>query len=524
MPDLRMRPAEAVTAEDVDAARRKLQHYLLRWRRSPVAYAWEACRCSLTFEQAHILNTLVRDRFVAVVSGRGIGKSRLLGIAVNWFLDTQWETGTTVKVPCTGPSAGSLISVLWGEVNTVHKLKAPWLQKQFEHNSDRQFLLEDRDSVFAEIRTSRKENPDALQGFHGKILYILDEASGVDDPVFEVFLSGMTDQCQYALMTGNPTRTSGYFDKVTNGEGEIKSRWTVVRVSSLDSLATTVKKYRMTLPNGDIVTREVAGRVNPEWVEAMRNEYGEDSNVWRVHVTGERASLLGDVVIPTKGVQAALARESIDQGKRRRVMGVDVARSGRDDSAMVVRHGRTVELVDSWHGYDTYLTKHKVETVYHRYARAGTPIDDICIDAIGYGAGIADDLSHRRYPVTAVVVSERAREDKEVICDRMRDWLWWQGRKFFDFPSACILKEAGTPELLLLLSRELTTPTYAIPLAAIKVESKDDLAKRGFHSPNIADAFLLTLVVDPEDRATPRQILGKRELAAARERRNWRVI
>ena len=54
---------------------------------------------------------------------------------------------------------------------------------------------------FAVGRSGDKSNPEALQGFHSpNMLFLLDEASGIDDIVFEV----SRDLCFLNVWTGNP--------------------------------------------------------------------------------------------------------------------------------------------------------------------------------------------------------------------------------------------------------------------------------------------------------------------------------
>jgi len=81
---------------------------------------------------------------------------------------------------------------------------------------------------FAVARTSRPETPDALQGFHasdirvsddgrsiietlndttrGQIMFVIDEAAGVSDRVFEVAEGALASPNSSLLMGGNPTR------------------------------------------------------------------------------------------------------------------------------------------------------------------------------------------------------------------------------------------------------------------------------------------------------------------------------
>ena len=57
---------------------------------------------------------------------------------------------------------------------------------QLEMKNDK-INLEGASDSYAVARVSRRENPEALQGFHSdNLLFIIDEASGVDDMIFEV--------------------------------------------------------------------------------------------------------------------------------------------------------------------------------------------------------------------------------------------------------------------------------------------------------------------------------------------------
>lgn len=512
--------ASAVSRAELLGLRRKFEHYLLRWRRDPVAYAWEACHCELTDRQAAALHDLARHHFVAIRSGHGVGKTRLLALAVNWFGDTQWSPGTAVKIPCTGPSGANLQDVLWSEIATVNKGKLPWLRDRWVHNSDRFYCEDMRDECFAVIRTARPENPDALQGFHGKVLYIIDEPTGVPEAIFEVARGALTEESAYAIMTGNPTRDIGYFHRAFNS----RTMWKPIHVDCRDTLTTQVYEYEMADPKGDVVVRKVRGRVSPRYIEEMKADYGEDSNTFRIRVLGEFGTGTGDQVIVGKTVLAAFSRAATDQGKRKRVMGVDVARYGDDTTALVIRHGRVVEHCEQWQGHDTYVSRHRIESTLAGWSKAGKPIDEVVIDTIGYGAGIYDDLNHRGFPVVSCDVIEKAPEDREANCHRLRDWLWWRGRLFFMQTDVAVLPDAGDPEVVTALRDELTKPTYTIPLDKVKVESKDELRSRGFRSPNLADAFLLTLRLDWDEQARPKRDTSKKARRAAAVRRSWRVI
>jgi hypothetical protein len=65
--------------------------------------------------------------------------------------------------------------------------------------------------------------------------------------------------------------------------------------------------------------------------------------------------------------------------------------------------------------------------------------------------------------------------------------LWFEGRDWFDSRAVLIPDD---PKLV----SELVSPKYKLESSGkLKVESKDEMRKRGVKSPNKADAFLLTM-------------------------------
>jgi hypothetical protein len=105
---------------------------------------------------------------------------------VMWFLACYFPA----KVPATAPTSHQLEDVLWSEIAKWHRVmkdRLPAVGEQFEWSSGAFRLKSAPNEGFAVARTSRPERPEALQGFHAdNILFLVDEASGVADNVFEV--------------------------------------------------------------------------------------------------------------------------------------------------------------------------------------------------------------------------------------------------------------------------------------------------------------------------------------------------
>jgi hypothetical protein len=87
-------------------------------------------------------------------------------------------------------------------------------------------------------------------------------------------------------------------------------------------------------------------------------------------------------------------------------------------------------------------------------------------------------------PVVGINVSESAALGEKFM--RLRDELWWRAREWFE------KRDCKIPDDEALIG-ELASVRYAIQSnGKIKVESKDDMKKRGLPSPDVADAFVLT--------------------------------
>lgn len=476
-----------VSRKECDDVMSKLGFYLQRWRDDPVAYAIECCGDTPTHQQASLLRAVAKEKLVSVRSGHGVGKTRVLALLIHWYLDTHRVPGVACRVPCTAPAGSSLTDCLWTELAAVRDRKLPWLKDRYEINNERMHCVEGSKDWFSVVRTSRKDNPDALQGFH-RCLFVIDEASGVPDEVMEVLRGAMGDEGTYAVMTGNPTRLDGYFY-----ESHTKGRtWHKMVMPSTDSLTDTEYGYEYCDPRGDVQKVLVRGRQRREWVESMKQEFGENSDTFKIRVLGEFGSGSVEKLLTRPIVTAgfAVAKREKEDSLRFKILGVDVAWTGSDDSAIVGRHGEYIELADSWHGCDTVETAARVKAVYDEWHP-----HRIYIDTIGVGAGVYDILRRAGLPVFAVATNIPAPDDNDAACKTLRDWLWWRCRKFFKTMTPG-LKGPEEGRHWQMLVDELVEPSFSFKTGELRVESKDDMKKRGVRSPNIADALVLTLMAD----------------------------
>ena len=370
------------------------------------------------------------------------------------------------KVPCTANSQSQLFDVLWSELGVWHRCMKPEFKRLLIHKNDRIELSEDPANNFAVARTSRRENPEALQGFHSEnVLFVIDEASGIDEKIFEVARGAMSTPGAITVMTGNPTRASGFFH---NAFTKNRTRWFTKTVSCYDST-----------------------RVDPDYPKEIEEEYGKDSNVWRIRVAGLPPKEDSDAVIPRHLVDLAVGREVSQVGPE--VWGVDVARMGNDRSALAKRRGNVLtEPIKWWREKDSIQLS---ALIREEYDAAATKPVEICIDVIGVGAGVVDICaSTHNLPVRGVNVAERPAIHSDKY-ERLRDELWFKMKEWFG-GYQCSLPKAQSEDvekLMEVFMDEMTSPRFAFtPSGKLKVESKPQMKARGLKSPDLAEAFLMT--------------------------------
>ena len=273
--------------------------------------------------QAEALMAIANNDRVAIKSGHGVGKTAFLSWTVLWWLLTHYPC----KVAVTANTAHQLSDVLWTEIDKWARSLPQGFKELLEFKSDKISLRGANDS-FAVARTSRRENPEALQGFHSEnMLFVCEEASGIPDVVFQVGEGAMSTPGAKTIMCGNPTRSDGFFYEAFHSQ---RDQWHCQTVSCED--ATTVSE---------------------DFLDNMAAKYGSESNIYRVRVLGEFPTQSDDVLLPLHLVEEAVKRDIEASPTTPVVWGLDVARFGSDRSALAKRQGQVlIEPIKSWQNKD----------------------------------------------------------------------------------------------------------------------------------------------------------------------------
>jgi len=473
-----------------DPAYVRQSHAYLRlrqhWRRDPVVYVRQRFGVEPTWQQRQILEAIAPPGSkVSVRSGHGIGKTTAAAWVVLWHL----ETHDYAKVPCTAPSSHQLRDILWTELSkwlrhadaqSAQRGDHPalYLSELFSLTQDRLVDVGAPDwGAFG--RTARKENPEALQGFHAThLLYVIDEVSAVAEPIFEAAEGALSTPNARVLMVGNPTRTSGTFHASHHKD---RGSYTALHFRSQDSPL-----------------------VDPAYRPRLVKKWGDGSNVVRVRADGDFPKQEDDVLISLELTELCLLRERT-QGHGPRRLGVDVAWRGSDRTTLIVRQGHVVSHIAVFAKDDTMITVGHIVQILDPWQ-----VDEVYVDIIGLGAGVHNRLDELRRQglitcaVIGVNVAEKAPRvpyPAEARPYLLRDYLWLEGKRWLqdEAPVFCAEDRSACEDLAGELASVRFQPNSQ---GLIVIEDKASIRTRLGRSSDLADGLLTTFA--PAPPALPR--------------------
>lgn len=469
------------------------------YKKNPVLFANEVLNFYPDEWQEKVLIDLAGNPKVAVKSGQGVGKTGIEAVALLWFLCCF----PYPRVVATAPTKQQLHDVLWSEISKWLS-KSPLLSVLLKWTKTYIYMLGYEKRWFAVARTATK--PENMQGFHeDNMLFIVDEASGVADPILEAILGTLSGVNNKLFMCANPTKKSGVFFDAFNKDRELYCCHTV---SSADST-----------------------RTNKDNIKSLIKKYGADSNVVRVRVYGEFPNDEDDVFFNTSEIYKSLNTEisedtekalglngkAKDPTKILRVdIGCDVARFGNDKTVITYKVNELCMIYKKIKGKDTTWTAGSLINLY-KYIKTVLKYEGpvpIKIDNGGIGGGVIDQL------VAAKKTSDFY--DDMIICP-INFGQPIHNKFYYDTTTAMlsVIKDLITPfdkngnELpsQLILPRgdddlvgEFTVRKYDfVTSGKQKVESKDAMKDRGLPSPDTADSIALCCWPVPIKRKKKKQ-------------------
>lgn len=449
-------------------ARPKRIPYNPAWETDPVLFAKEALGIECWGRQAELLRAVATRRRVAVKSGHKVGKSTTAVILALWRVVTR----PRARVIMTSSSGRQVKAILWKELRRVYR-EAPYkIGGKLHKVPDAGLQFEDG----REIVGFATDEPEKMAGFSGPdILFIVDEASGVPEVIFEAIEGNRAGGADVVLFS-NPTQTSGTFYDAFHSKRHL---WCPLTVSSEET--PNVVEGRVVIP----------GLAAREWIEEKREDWGVESPLYQVRVLGNFPQQGSNAVIGLTLVEVAQKRwDEEEPGEGRLELGVDPARFGEDESVIAPRRGKKIFTLRGFLGLDGVQLAGEVIKAIRDLRRPGDPLPRVKVDAIGIGASCCDQLRYHRdengEPELELIEVNSASAATVETCHRLRDQLW--------FGITDWLKEGGELPPDDKLARDLVAPTYSFDTQSRQqVEPKKDTKARLGRSPDRADAVALAI-------------------------------
>lgn len=461
------------------------------YQANPVGFFREVLGIEPWSKQRELLEAVRDHPRVAQRGGHKISKSNsAAGIAL-WFY-CSFEDARTVM---TSTTSRQVDQILWRELRMMRarggrcvacKVADPdglIITRPCEHSAliegEQGELartgLKSRD--FREIVGFTAREAEAVAGISGRnLLYIVDEASGVPDAIFEA-IEGNRAGGARILMLGNPTKNEGTFYEAFHGKS---AHYRTITVSSEET--PNVVQGRVVIP----------GLATREWVQEKREEWGESSPMYTIRIRGQHAIAEAGKIFSIHTITQAEQRWADTSDAGRLFIGLDPAgESGSgDETVFCARRGFKQLLLRAHLGMneEQHLTQLLVYIATLKIQRE-TPV--VVMDREGsIGSKLYTLLCNyahanpQAFEVVGVRASDKAVRQPEIY-DRMRDALAANLEQWFRDGGA-ILEDVK-------LERELHAFEWKQAAnGRFKVTPKDIIRKLIGRSPDRYDALALS--------------------------------
>lgn len=398
---------------------------------------------------------------IAVASGHGIGKSALIGMICNWAMSTCDDC----RIVVTANTEAQLATKTWPEILKWfgRAINARWWSQTATKIGSREKGHEN--SWRMDRETWSENNTEAFAGLHNvgkRIVAIYDEASSIPAKIWEVTEGALTDENTEIiwLAFGNPTQNTGRFKECF---GLYKHRWMRMQIDSRTVEGTNKTQIQ-------------------QWIE----DYGEDSDFCRIRIRGEFPRAGTSQFIPGDLVNAARKREVHNYQRGWKILAVDVARFGDDQTVIGMRQGSKYTTLERVRGLSVPQTAMRVMAAITEHDPRG-----VIIDGDGVGGGVVDyvNLHHANWiaahPMCRFVEFHGGMPANDgFMYFNRRAEVWGAAKEW--------LKDADIPDDPE-IETDLTAPEYSFSSKnQIQLEKKDDMKKRGLASPDNGDTIAMS--------------------------------
>ena len=325
-----------------------------------------------------------KDRFIVYRSGRQVGKTMSTAVKAVHFACYAPLMLKTVNHDCTIVIAAptqNQATIMFGRIRDLI-MNNDFLKGYVVRNTQTEMWVRFLDNTGSSKIVTRAtgETGVSLRGYSPHVI-IADECSFIKTDILRAFLpSGLATQARVWL-TSTPFSKSGYFyEACQNAKPENPDgMWTQFHVKSTDN--PLVQEDPTFIDEIKRLTRE-------EYVQEVEGEFLD----------------IGDALIPNSLIQEAIT-DGTPKGRLRYYMGVDVARSGRDETVYTIAgvdDADTVfiETVESETQSNVVQVAGRIGQLARDYK-----VETVFIDETGLGGGLIDLAREQGLPARGVVFS-----------------------------------------------------------------------------------------------------------------------
>ncbi len=371
-----------------------LDAYVQAIRQQADRDAWEAGADPATLDHWQP-GQVIRNR-IRIEAGHTVGKTKLASGIVNHFFD------------CFPPAIVYTFAPTWEQIHDLlwKEIKADRTGKGLPGRV-LDLALDRSPNHFAKGRATNNAHgtgTERIQGQHGKyLLFVLDEAEGISDFVYDAIESMASGGTVVVLMLANPRTRTSRFHKQAARPDTVSFRLSCINHPNV------------------VAGREVVpGAVRREYVETMAVEHctiveqhNDDDHTfelpWQPGVIYQPdseylfrvlgiapANLADNTFVPVGRYEAALQREVPFGDPTRARFGVDVARFGNDLGTLYIKQGGRVWCAVRFSKLDSTEYTQRIKREALALPRSVVSLH-VRVDAGGgWGSGLIDNLKRDR--------------------------------------------------------------------------------------------------------------------------------
>jgi hypothetical protein len=257
------------------------------------------------------------ERFVAIRSGQGPGKTTITAVVALWRTFRAFKALTIISAPSVRQCRDQFLAECARLLMQAH----PYLQKFIEVTKSRVIVGQERDWEIKVATATRSAN---ISGYHQpNMTFIFDEAQGIPDDIFVTAEGTLSNPDCLFMAIGNPTVLNNAFHRCFTAKRGL---------------------WKCFVFNAEKVAEQYPTIVSPARNKRLEEQYGRESDVFRSRVLGEFPNANSRSPIDLPALEAAMVRPALDARSLSPVkaFGIDLAAYGDDESVIYRREGLAI--------------------------------------------------------------------------------------------------------------------------------------------------------------------------------------